>query len=226
MNQSQNKYKIVVATQKNKEEFEKTPIKLSIDKLGWSSKLIVITENKQGLSEVYNQFLTEEYAQYKILFVHDDVLIEDLFFDEKLELAFQKYDIVGLAGSKKCNLTAEMPAWHLMCQREDMVGEVSHSKDKNYWTTCFGPTDSRALILDGVFLGINVESLLKTNTKFDENFKFHHYDITFCLTANKNKLKMGVYPLKITHFGLGDSMNTTDWQQSAAKFKELYAKAI
>jgi hypothetical protein len=33
---------------------------------------------------------------------------------------------------------------------------------------------------------------------------------------------MGVYPIKVTHFGLGDSMNTPEWQESANKFKQLY----
>ena len=145
-----------------------------------------------------------------------------MFWKEKLEIAFQKYDIVGLAGSKKCDLSSDIPAWHLMCDRNDLVGEVAHSKDKVNWTTIFGPTDSRALILDGLFIAVNVAKLLETNTKFDEDFSFHHYDITFCLNANKNKLKMGVYPIKVTHYGLGDSMNSDQWRKSANCFKQKY----
>lgn len=222
MNNLQNKYKIVVATPKSEEEFENTQIKLSVDKLGWNTKLTKICNNKEGLPKIYNNFLTEEYKNFKIIFVHDDVLIEDLFFEEKLDLAFQKYDIVGLAGSKKCKITSPVPAWHLMCDPQDAVGEVTHSKDKKYWTTVFGSTDSRALILDGLFLAVDVNKLLETSTKFDENFTFHHYDISFCLRANQNKLKMGVYPIKVTHFGLGDSMRTPEWVESAEKFKSLY----
>lgn len=222
MNNFPNKYKVVVATPDSVDKFLESPIKLSVDKLAWAEKLEIIFENKEGLPKVYNQFLTEEYRGYKIIFVHDDVLIDDLFLEEKLDIAFQKYDIVGLAGCKKCKLSSEMVAWHLMCERDDMVGEVCHSKDKKYWTTVFGPTDSRALILDGLFLAVDVSRLLDTNTKFDENFDFHHYDITFCLRANQNRLKMGVYPIKVTHFGLGDSMMSEAWQKSSLKFKELY----
>ena len=222
MNNLPNNYKIVVATPDSADVFSKSQIKLSLDKLQWTDKLEVILQNKEGLPKVYNRFLTEEYRDYKIIFVHDDVLIEDLFLEEKLDIAFQKYDIVGLAGSKKCKISSEMVAWHLMCQREDMVGEVGHAKDKVYWTSVFGPTDSRALILDGLFLAVNVSKLLDTNTKFDENFDFHHYDITFCLKANANKLKMGVYPIRVSHFGLGDSMMSEAWQKSSLKFKELY----
>lgn len=216
-------YKIISATQKDKSSFEKnSQLSLSIDKLGISKNSKIIYENNTGLPKIYNSFINDEHKDYFLIFVHDDVLIEDLFFEEKLFLAFEKYDVLGLAGSKKCNLNSPMSAWHMMCERKDMVGEVSHSKDKVYWTSVFGPTDSRALIIDGLFIGVNVSRLLETNTRFDESFDFHHYDLSFCLACNKNKLKIGVFPLKVTHFGLGDSMMSNEWKKSDKIFKQKY----
>jgi hypothetical protein len=110
-----------------------------------------------------------------------------------------------------------------MSPTDNFVGEVCHSHDKVFWTTSFGKTPSRALLIDGLFIGVNVNRLLETNTKFDEDFEFHHYDISFCLTANQNKLKIGVYPIKVTHFGLGNSMNSPEWFNSSIKFKQKYA---
>jgi hypothetical protein len=222
MYKSLNNYHFVVATQNNQENFTKnSPICLFLDKTENMPNSTILYENKTGLTKLYNSFITQENADKKIIFIHDDVLIEDVFLFEKLDVAFEKYDIVGLAGTKKCDVT-KPPAWHLMSERQDHVGEVAHSKDKVYWTTVFGPTDSRALIIDGLFMAVSVKKLLETNTRFDENFDFHHYDITFCLNANKNKLKIGVYPIKVTHFGLGDSMNTEEWLQSSLKFQKLY----
>jgi hypothetical protein len=224
MTNTLNNYKIISATPYNKEDFKaKSQLSLFLDKDGWGSKATILYENKLGLTKVYNKFITEENRNEKLIFVHHDVLIEDLFLTEKLNIAFEKYDIVGLAGAKSCNINSEMSAWHLMTNRQDMVGEVAHSKDKKVWTTIFGPTDSRALVLDGLFIAVNVGKLLDTGTRFDENFDFHHYDITFCLNANKNKLKMGVYPIKVTHFGLGDSMMSEEWNKSNQLFKKLYA---
>lgn len=225
MSETSNNYHFIVATPKSREDFEKkSQMAFFLDKITTikNTHYNIIFDNKEGLPKIYNQFLTEKYKDQKLIFVHDDVIIDDLFWEEKLTIAFEKYDIVGLAGSKKCNLSSSAPAWHLMCNREDMVGEVAHSKDKKSWTTVFGPTDSRALILDGLFIAVNVKRLLETNTKFDENFTFHHYDISFCLRANQNKLKMGVCPIKVTHFGLGDSMMSSEWNESAEKFKTLY----
>lgn len=217
-------YKFVIATPYSDENTfkSKAQISLSLDKMGWKDISHIEYGNKQGLPKLYNSFIKEENRDKRIIFIHHDVLIDDMLLLEKLEIAFNKYDIVGLAGSKKCNLNSPVPAWHLMCNREDMVGEVSHGKDQNYWTTVFGPTDSRALILDGLFIAVKTDKLLDTKTFFDENFDFHHYDISFCIKANANKLKMGVYPIKVTHFGLGDSMNSNAWQHSAEKFKSLY----
>ena len=225
MSNSSNNYFFVIATPKTQEDFNKnSPISLFLDKSGYKSKSKIFYENKKGLPELYNIFMTENNKEKRIIFVHDDVLIEDLFIEEKLDVAFEKFDIVGLAGSKKCDLS-KPPAWHLMSNTIDHVGEVAHSKDKRSWTTCFGPTNSRALVLDGLFLAVNVKRLLETNTKFDERFNFHHYDITFCLNANKNKLKLGVAPIKVTHFGLGDSMNSPEWHHSASLFNHFYVKS-
>jgi hypothetical protein len=219
-----NNYKIVCATPHNVENFkEKSQLSLFLDKSGLNGNSNIIYENNTGLPKVYNQFITEENRNNKIIFIHDDVLIEDMFLLEKLDVAFETYDIVGLAGTKACNLKSDMTAWHLMCERKDMVGEVAHSKDKKVWTTCFGATESRALLLDGLFLAVDISKLLDSGTRFDENFDFHHYDITFCLNANKNKLKMGVYPIRVIHFGMGDSMMSESWNKSNQLFKSLYA---
>jgi len=198
------------------------PLGLFLEKSKMDKQTDIVENNKTGLTKVYNKYLTEEYRDKYIIFVHDDVIIDDLFFEEKIINGFSDYDIIGLAGSKKCDLTASVPAWHMMSQREDFVGEVAHRKDDVIWTTCFGPTKSRALVIDGLFIGVNVNRALEVGLKFDENFDFHHYDITFCLMANKLKLKMGVIPLRAIHFGLGDSMNTPEWAKSAETFKKLY----
>jgi len=215
-------YHFVVATKFNSNDFwEKSQIAIFLEKAGLKQQCTILFENKEGLSKVYNKFLTSENKIKRIIFVHDDVFIEDLFWEEKLNIAFEKYDIVGLAGSKKCDLS-RTPAWHLMSDKQDYVGEVGHSFEGKVWTTVFGASDSRALVMDGLFLAVNVEKLLKVNLKFDERFDFHHYDITFCLNANRNKLKMGVTPIRVVHFGLGDSMNSDEWQQSSLTFNKFY----
>jgi GT2 family glycosyltransferase len=218
-------YKFIIATPLSKSDFqEKAAIAITLDKLNCDYE--VIYENKEGLTKVYNRFITEDNKGKKLIFIHDDVIVEDLFIFEKLDLAFEKFDIIGLAGATKCDLNAQIMAWHLMAPRESYVGEVAHSKGGINWTTVFGQTPARALVIDGLFIAVNVDILLETGTRFDEDFDFHHYDISFCLQANKNKLKIGVYPIRVVHFGLGDSMNSPEWVENAKKFKEKYTKIL
>jgi hypothetical protein len=212
---------VICTLSKTLEEFEKKPVFKSLEKL---HKLYsdfdvrIIKDNKKGLSEVYNSFLTEKYKDSILLFIHDDLEINDLFLLEKLNDS--PYVVTGLAGSKTCDLSKDKIAWHLCCQRNEMLGEVSHKKDDFIWTTVFGPSKGRALIIDGLFIAINVEEILKTEARFDENFKFHHYDMAFCLSCNKNKVKVGVLPISVVHYGLGDSMMTDEWEKSNILFKK------
>lgn len=187
----------------------------------------IVYDNKRGLSEIYNEFLYDPaYKNDILLFVHDDVELIDVFMVDKL--INTPFAVTGLAGTKQINLACK-PAWHLMSEKEEWVGEVMHSKydDKKdfnvVWTTRFGPTRSRALLIDGLFIAVNVKELTAQNVKFDEEFKFHHYDMAFCLDCNLKKVKIGVLPISVIHHGLGDSMNTHEWVSSAVNFTKKYA---
>jgi hypothetical protein len=223
----------VIATQaKSMQEFEKRPLFPSLQRLFDTKDLfskdkfdfVIVKNNKEGLPKVYNRFLEDpKYSKDILLFVHDDVEIEDMFLLEKLQNS--PYDVTGLAGTKKADLS-KPPGWHLMSTREDWVGEVAHAEYKNdkkvVWTTCFGPTDSRALLIDGLFIAVDVKSLKEKNVKFNEKFEFHHYDLSFCIDCNKAKVKIGVLPIRVVHHGLGDSMLSEDWKVSAEIFKQTY----
>lgn len=228
----------IIATQaKDAAEFSERPIYKSLhrqhDMLDLFSKYSftykVVYDNKRGLSEIYNEFLyNPEHREDILLFVHDDVELVDVFMVDRLIAS--PYTVTGLAGTKQANLTCK-PAWHLMSAQSEWVGEVAHSKydeeKKNHliWTTRFGPTQSRALLIDGLFIAVDVKTAIKQEVKFDNDFKFHHYDMAFCLDCNHKKVKVGVMPINVIHHGLGDSMNTPEWVESAVNFTRKYAQS-
>jgi hypothetical protein len=219
----------VIATQaKSIQEFEKRPIFKSLQRHHDSKDLfsagkfdfVLVKDNKEGLPKVYNKFLQDsKYQKDILLFVHDDVELEDLFLIEKLQNS--PYEVTGLAGTKKANLN-KPPGWHLMSTKEDWVGEVAHADSSGVWTTVFGPTNSRALLIDGLFIAVDVKAINEKNVSFNEKFEFHHYDLSFCLDCNKAKVKIGVLPIRVIHHGLGDSMLSEEWKVSAEIFKQTY----
>jgi hypothetical protein len=218
---------IVTCTKaKTEDEFKQTPIYNSLKKqYEVNSPKIdfhIFKNNSRGLSVCYNEVLKDpKHLEKTVLFVHDDVILDDLFLYEKLTES--PYSITGLAGAKTFNKQSQKLAWHLSADRADYVGEVAHvNSNGQVWTTVFGPTKSRALTIDGLFISCRVKDLVENKLEFDERFNFHFYDIAFCLRANEKKVSCGVLPIHVIHYGLGDSMLTADWEQTSERFKQAY----
>lgn len=184
-------------------------------------------DNRNGLSQVYNKYLKTFGEKYDcIVFVHDDVYIDDALFINKIEEGFNEgYDIVGTAGG--INPIIKAPTlWHIMCGQGNLRGAVSHFNEENsqIWVTSFGPMPSRVTLLDGLFLAINTKRILEVNWKFNENYDFHLYDLASSLDANKKKLKLGVLPIHLVHKSPGlSNLNNETFQRNQAKFLKEYA---
>lgn len=218
---------IVTCTRaKTDKEFEQRPIFQSFKKQYESNSNIepyIFKDNQKGLSQCYNEILNDPANKNKTaLFVHDDAVLEDLFLYEKL--INSPYSITGLAGAKTFDKASAKLAWHLSASKQDYVGEVAHCHQDKIWTTVFGPTNSRALIIDGLFISCKISELQNKELTFDERFGFHFYDIAFCLRAHDKRVSCGVLPIRVVHHGLGDSMLTPLWEQANIEFRNSYCK--
>lgn len=200
----------------------------SLNELKDDVTVVINANNKTGLSQAYNKQLTADnlIKHDIVLFVHDDVYIDDLKLKGKLYTAMNqlKYDIVGLAGSSSISITKPC-LWHLMSKPQNMSGSVSHpvNDSSQLGVTSFGPWPARCLVVDGLFIAVNLKRALEKGWKFNESFKFHHYDLSSCLDANVLKLKTGTFPIHVTHAspGLRD-INDKHFQESQTIFYDQY----
>ncbi len=180
--------------------------------------------NTTGLSQVYNEALKEFGPGYDyIVFVHDDVSIEDSFVLQKLCKAHETYDIVGLAGGLDIVYNpSKPPLWHLMTQYHH--GAVAHptQADGGLTVASFGPTPAKCHLVDGLFISVNTKALAKASVSFNEDMTFHFYDLALCMNARRANLKIGVWPIWVVHQGLGDSFKSISWEQCAEKFVKQY----
>ena len=232
---------LVTATKaKTLEEFKQRPLAPSLELLcdkrydETQFDFEIVKDNKDGLPEVYNRFLTEKNKDKIILFVHDDIEIHDLNLVEKLNES--PWDITGLAGASTFRIE-DNNLWHICSHKESHSGMVTHPyaqvvgdqlqvhTTKRYSTT-FGHWPNRCLVLDGLFLAINVEIALQADWRFDERHKFHHYDISSCLLANEKKLRMGTWPIFVIHHGLGNSYMSPEWEKSNETFKNNWQNTL
>ena len=217
--------KIVSATKCDLKPSWETPIRQSIRKLRCACH--VELNNTKSLASVYNKHITDENKDKILVFVHDDALIEDLFLTEKLNEAIQEFDIVGVAGIKP-NITLKEPAlWHLMGNKEQYSGAVAHflpNENTKRFMTNFGLTPERTILLDGVFLAVNVENIIKTELKFDETnpARFHFYDLDFCLSANRLGIKYGTWPIWLTHKSYGLTKPDPEFMEGQSWFLQKH----
>lgn len=188
----------------------------------------IYTSNRRGLPELYNQYLTEEYRDYIIIFAHDDISITDSEWFSKLDKQFNAgYSVVGVAGSSRVAIR-KPTLWHLMNPDDGKYhsGAVEHPYDEN--TRCitnFGPYPKRVILLDGLFMAVKVSDILDKGIKWDESFKFHHYDIDFSLQCHYAGLKLSTCGINIFHQSPGlRSLEDKAWNESQDIFWKKWNK--
>jgi hypothetical protein len=222
---------IVSCSQRPEEESQQTLLVQSFEHGRFSefADLDITWKNAEGLSAVYNRKLLKHGnagSEY-IVFVHDDVYVDDLKLYDKVLAARCNlgYQIIGVAGAS--SVTVRDPSlWHLMCGQADWRGTVHHfTSNGQIRASAFGPTPSQVAVMDGLFMAVHVPSVLAAGWRFNEDYDFHHYDIASCLDARAKGLKLGVYPIHLIHESPGlDSRSNPIWEASNERFLATYGK--
>lgn len=189
-------------------------------------KIIYKEDNTASLHACYNDFLNnarQNNVDIAVL-VHDDVYINTDDIDIRLKKYANKFTVFGLAGATTCTIN-DPALWHLMSKKETQRGCVAHGDTNQYIYTSFGLVDCRALVIDGVFIGINI-SKLPVNVKFNEDYpsRFHFYDLSFSLECAINRIPVGIADIPIIHQSPGLTRPDKEFYDGQAYFLQQYAK--
>ena len=181
--------------------------------------------NTQSLHKIYNKaidFALQEDVQ-RLVLVHDDVILEN-YSESKLDNVFEKFDVIGCAGTTEVKLT--QPAlWHLMgggFGSGNLYGAVAHGDEDNKHMTAFGKYPKRVVLLDGVFLAIHRRVFEKI--RFDEDCpsKWHFYDLDYSMQCHKEGFKLGVGDILITHNSPGLTSFTKEFNEGQQWFLDKW----
>ena len=71
--------------------------------------------------------------------------------------------------------------------------------------------------LDGVLLAARAGTLQREAIGFDEDFDFHFYDLDFCRCARALGLRLGTWPIRITHRS-GGGYGSPAWREGYRKY--------
>ena len=127
--------RIVCATRKKNVAFKETNTGKSLFSLSTTTdaELRLFDENTRGLSEIYNEAIDESILSPAILvFIHDDVLVTDLFWGERIRTSLKQFDILGVVGNSI--RLPNQPGWimtHLdgqLAPKENLSGAIGQGQ--------------------------------------------------------------------------------------------------
>lgn len=226
------KVRIVTATAKNELEFRNLSLlgqSLSLFPRQIDLEVTVFPNNtsarRKGLGALYNTFLQPQYENEILLFVHDDVYLHDWHLVHRLNDAIMQFDVIGLAGNVSPDFTE--PSWVLAWNREKypqgcqpkkyLSGVVGHLVQGRTHISDYGATPQECQLLDGLFLAVNAKKVIDMSIHFDPQFEYHFYDLDFCRQCIMGGLKLGTWPIAVTH-GSGGAFGSPEWLSARDKY--------
>ncbi len=186
-----------------------------------------------GLPQIYNSAIAQAQDDEILLFVHDDVYLHDWFLPQRLTEALTHWDVVGIAGA--ANPDTRFPSWGLAFDEalrptdfpQGLIksGVVNHHDYGVPAPYSFGPTPMQCELMDGLFLAVRAGTLRRADVSFDTRFQFHLYDIDFCRACRAAGLKLGTWPIAITHESAGGYDSET-FREAARRYLEKWSTPV
>ena len=191
-----------------------------------------VTNNTYTLTQFGNKFLNESKDEYDyLIFMHADVNLSLYDFVTHLLKTNGKYDIVGLAGTKKLFISQSPLTWFTGSHKfpGDRYGRITHDHDGMMLESFFNREksevqDTEVMTIDGLLMCFNKKTMQTEKARFDEQFTYDFYDLDFCLNAQLNTdLKVGVFVQPTIHNSLGRSVLSEEYLVPERKFRAKYA---
>lgn len=212
---------VVSATKLSESDFWTTSaLGLSLNRLyqqGETFNVDIAFQNTQGLPALFNAAIDRARSEDILVFVHDDVWLDDYHFSQTVAAGLQRFDVLGVAGNKR--RLPQQTAWCFVDKKftwddkRQLSGQVSQGSNAFGIPSNYGPVPAACELLDGVFLATRKSCLTNSQVQFDPLFNFHFYDLDFCRTARQAGLTLGTWDIHITHQS-GGAFGSPGWQVS------------
>ena len=180
--------------------------------------------NGRGLPDVFNTRILAPDSEELLIFIHDDVWIDDFFLADRVIEGLRAYDVIGVAGNKR--RVPGQPSWAFVDTRFDwddlanLSGAIAHAPHPFGTVSHYGPSPCDCELLDGAFIAARRSALIERGVLFDPQFDFHFYDLDFCRSARQKGLRLGTWPICVTHQS-GGAFRAEQWR---GKYQTYLAK--
>jgi Glycosyltransferase like family len=199
---------------------------------GQPIELRLFPNNEAALPTVYNAAIEESVDNPAILvFLHDDVYLNDFYWSQHLIEGLARFHVVGLAGNRR--RVAGQASWMFLDDsftRDDdanLSGVLGHGQGfpDLIELSFYGAPGQEVKLLDGVFLAVRSNDLVRSSVRFDPAFKFHFYDLDFCRQAESAGLKMGTWTISAIHASPG-RLGVDAWRQAYVNYLVKYGEDL
>ena len=220
---------VVSATRMPGEQFRnEAALGISLRRLSYDRRLVahVAFENKRGLPGIFNTRIAAAGDGDILVFIHDDVWIDDMYFGDRIVEGLKAFDVIGVAGCQR--RVPKQPSWAFADtttnrgDRVDLSGSVAHAKDPFGELSHFGPVPRECELLDGMFLAARKSVLSAGEVAFDPRFDFHFHDMDFCRRARQRGLRLGTWPICLTHASDGVAFDDVSWERQYRVYLEKW----
>lgn len=184
--------------------------------------------NKLTLTQFGNKAIEESKDVYDyLILMHSDVDLSLYDFVKRLLDVKNKYDIVGLAGTKKLFISQSPLTWFTGSNKyqDDRYGRITHNHSGMMLESFFNRKkpdvfDTEVITIDGLLMCLNKKTMQNEKARFDEQFTYDFYDLDFCLNVQANTdLKIGTIVMETIHNSLGKSVLTEEFLIPERKFR-------
>jgi len=140
----------------------------------------------------------------------------------------QCFDVIGVPGNRK--RMAGQPSWNFIDTAltwddlQNLSGAIAHGDYPFGGVSYYGPSPAECELLDGVLLAVRTASIRQANLRFDPIIRFHFYDLDFCRQARQAGLRLGTWPIAVTHQSVG-TFGSTSWHESYRQYLLKWGEA-
>jgi GT2 family glycosyltransferase len=218
-------FEIVSATRLAAPAFAESPLGTSLARVAKDRRLSpqIAHDNSRGLPDIYNARIDAASDDDILVFVHDDVWIEDFYFADRIAEGLRQFDVIGLAGNTR-RFAGQKDWAHGPDGKLDlphMRGAIAHGAAPLGKVGFFGPIVGECELLDGVLLAARAGTLRRASVRFDPRFRFHFYDLDFCRAARTAGLRLGTWPIAMTHRSSGNPYGD-EWNGALELYREKW----
>jgi hypothetical protein len=194
----------------------RSPLCLSLEQAARCRGLTIQAhaDNSTALPVLYNQALDVAADDDVLVFAHDDLWVQDWMIAWRLHEALARFDVVGVAGTTRRLPRQDRWWWNDATRGFDhphLSGQVCHGGRASAHLKVYGPTPAEVRLLDGVLLAARARTLRRAGVRFDPRFRFDFYDLDFCRQCERAGLRMGTWPIAVTHESVGPGVGKAPW---------------